>query len=175
MHQAAVGSTNPVKVGAARRAFTALFPDIEILSRSVPSGVSEQPATDEETIQGAIARARGALEATGAAWGIGLEGGVRFEGDQCWLVQFCAVAHRDGRIGLGAGPRFLLPPAIGAAIRQGGELGPLFDQVAGVKDIKKKGGAIGFLTNGLVMREDLYFQMVAGALVRFLHPELYEA
>ena len=41
------------------------------------SGVSPQPFSDEETIQGAINRARAAVKETGADIGIGLEGGYR--------------------------------------------------------------------------------------------------
>jgi inosine/xanthosine triphosphatase len=170
----AVGSTNPVKIGAAGRIFARLFPDAEIVGAEVPSGVSDQPSGEEETVQGAINRAKAAQLAADADWGVGLEGGVAFVGDQCWMIQYCAVAHRDGRIGIGAGPRFLLPPSVGQGVRAGGEVGPLFDRIAGVQDIKKKGGAIGFLTNGAVVREELYAGIVAGALVRFLHPELYE-
>lgn len=175
MTQVAVGSTNPVKVGAARRIFAALQPDIEITGVSVPSGVPEQPIGEDVTIQGAVNRARAALAATGAEWGVGLEGGVAFTGDQCWNIQYCAIVHRDGRISVGHGPRFLLPPVIGQGVRAGGEVGPLFDKLTGIADNKKKGGAIGALTNGLVVREELYAQIVAAAMVPFLHPEWYSA
>ena len=52
-----------------------VWKDAEITSLSVPSGVSAQPFSDEETMQGAINRAKRALE-EGAPIGIGLEGGV---------------------------------------------------------------------------------------------------
>jgi len=171
---AAVGSTNPTKVGAARRAFATLFPDVEVTGVEVPSGVSEQPVGHEETIRGALQRARRAREALNADWGIGLEGGVLFRGDECWQIQYCAVVHRDGRTGLAGGLQFLLPPVVAEEIRKGGEVGPLFDQLSGEKDTKRKGGAIGFLTKGAILREDLYTYMVTGALIRFLHPDLYD-
>jgi non-canonical (house-cleaning) NTP pyrophosphatase len=84
------------------------------------------------------------------------------------------VAHRDGRRSVGKGAMFLLPPAIAQGVAEGGEVGPLVDGLTGLKDSKKQGGAIGFLTNGLVLRADMYAHMVASALVPFLHPELYE-
>lgn len=176
MDLVAVGSTNPVKIGSVRRVFGQLFPAAEIAGVDVPSGVSHQPTGEPETIQGAINRAHAARAATGAVWGIGLEGGVTFlEDGTCWMIQFCAVAHRDGRVGVGKGPQFLLPPVIARGIQTGGEVGPLVDVLTGIADSKKKGGAIGFLTNGLVSREDMYAQMVAAAMVRFLHTELYDA
>jgi len=176
MDRVAVGSTNPVKVGSARRIFAQVFPGAEVTGVSVPSGVSHQPVGEPETMQGAINRAQAALAATGADWGVGLEGGVAYAGDgTCWMVMFCAVAHRDGRTSVGKGAQFLLPPVIAEGVRAGGEVGPLVDGLSGEQDSKKKGGAIGFLTDGLLVREEMYTQMCAAAMVRFLHPELYDA
>ena len=56
----AVGSTNPVKVGAARRVVTRLAAVVEVTGVAVPSGVPDQPWGDEETIRGARTRARAA-------------------------------------------------------------------------------------------------------------------
>jgi inosine/xanthosine triphosphatase len=174
LERVAVGSTNPVKIGAAARIFSERFAPVVVQGVDVPSGVAHQPVGHEETQRGAVNRARAALAAADADWGVGLEGGVTFNDDgQCWMIQYCAVAHRDGRLGTGSGAMFLLPPAIARGIAAGGEVGPLFDQLTGTVDIKKKGGAIGFLTNGLVVREEMYAHIVAAALVSFFHPELY--
>lgn len=54
----AVGSTNPAKVGAVEEAWQEFNRTGTVLSASVPSGVSDQPFSDEETIEGAIHRAR---------------------------------------------------------------------------------------------------------------------
>jgi inosine/xanthosine triphosphatase len=173
LERVAVGSTNPVKVGAAAQVFQALFAAAEVQGTEVPSGVSHQPTGDAETRRGAVNRAKAALAATGADWGVGLEGGVTFVGDECWMIQCAAVVHRDGRVGTGQGATFLLPPVIAQGIREGGEVGPLFDRLTGTVDTKKKGGAIGFLTHGLVVRQEMYAHIVAAALVSFIHPELY--
>lgn len=171
----AVGSTNPVKVGAAGRIFAQFLPGAELVAIAVASGVPEQPIGDEETMRGAVGRARAARETADADYGVGLEGGVTFRGDECWMNGFCAVVHRDGRVGIGSGTQFLLPPSIGREVRAGGEVGPLMDRLTGLSDIKKHGGAIGFFTNGAILREDAFAMMVAAALVPFFHPELYEA
>ena len=73
----AVGSKNPVKVEATRRAFEAAFGAVEISAHDVPSGVRDQPWGDDETRRGAATRAVGALAAAAADYGVGLEGGVR--------------------------------------------------------------------------------------------------
>ncbi|KAJ2972514.1 hypothetical protein NQ176_g7113 [Zarea fungicola] len=59
-----VASKNPVKIQAAHDGFQRMFPDIAFTVRglSVPSGVPDQPLTDEETLQGALNRAPLAAE-----------------------------------------------------------------------------------------------------------------
>lgn len=173
MFRVAVGSVNPVKVNAARRIFSQLFPGSEVIGIEVGSGVPAQPVGEAETIAGAANRARAALQALGAEYGVGLEGGVAFEGDDCWMIGCCAVVHQDGRISTGKGHSFLLPPVVADGVRAGHEVGPLIDRLARESDTKKKGGAIGFLTNGAVQREDLFAAVVGAAMVQFLHPELY--
>ena len=60
-----VGSTNEVKVGAVREV-SAEYPCIagaEIVGVEAASGVADQPKTLDETIRGAINRAKAAFEA----------------------------------------------------------------------------------------------------------------
>lgn len=173
MFRVAVGSTNPVKVNAVRHIFAQLFPGCEVVGVEVESGVPAQPVGETETNVGASNRARAALTALDAAYGVGLEGGVTFDGDSCWMINRCAIASRDGQVSLGKGPSFLLPPAVAEGVRAGLEVSPIIDRLAGQSDTGKKGGAIGFLTNGAVRREELFANLVGTALVPFLHPELY--
>ena len=72
----AVGSTNPVKVGAVRAVMERLGGAGDVSGVSVPSGVPDQPWGDEQTIRGALARARAAREVSDADLGVGIEGGV---------------------------------------------------------------------------------------------------
>ena len=60
-----VASTNPVKIQAALDGFRRMFPADEFEARgvSVPSGVTDQPMTDAETLQGALNRAANARRA----------------------------------------------------------------------------------------------------------------
>ncbi len=49
-----VASSNPVKAQAARAGFSKMFgDDLTILTLAVPSGVPNQPMSDEETHRGA--------------------------------------------------------------------------------------------------------------------------
>ncbi len=69
-----VGSKNPTKIQAVRN----VFPELELSSREVPSKVSAQPFSDEETRIGAVNRAKACAAGSADAIGIGLEGGVMY-------------------------------------------------------------------------------------------------
>ncbi|HUG56308.1 MAG TPA: DUF84 family protein, partial [Candidatus Limnocylindrales bacterium] len=76
LRRAAVGSTNPAKLDAVRRALARLAPGCAVEGYRVDPGVGPQPLGDAETRAGAETRARGALAASGADVAFGLEGGA---------------------------------------------------------------------------------------------------
>lgn len=160
----AVGSENPVKVDAVRRSLA----DTAVTAVDVDSGVPEQPRGRNETVSGAQNRAEAALAATDAALGVGIEGGVtdqqRPEG--LWLIMWAAVT--DGtRTEYGGGPSIRLPDAVAQRVREGGELGPVLDDLLDRADIGEHEGAIGVFTDGRVTRTDALATAVAGALGPF--------
>ena len=164
-----VGSMNPVKLGAARSVVERLMPGAEVIGIAVASGVPDQPWGDDETIRGAIARARAARAATDADVGIGIEGGVVATGDGA--VRTCAwaaVATRDGRVGVGGSLAMTLPPRVAELVRGGMELGHAMDAVTGTHNVKQGLGAVGILTHGLVTRQQAYETLVAYAFVPLL-------
>lgn len=178
----AVGSTNPIKVEPVRAVLARVFPSASVMSVDAPSGVPVQPIGLEQMRLGAQNRAATALHSLYAlrdqpaerlTWGVGLEGGVEFEGEVAWLTGAVAILAGHGRASLGWSPRVALPPSVAQALRAGGELGPIMDELTGVADSKKKLGAIGFLTNGLAPRGLSWEIAFACALAPFLHPELY--
>ena len=178
----AVGSTNPVKVEPVRSVLARVFPGARIVPLEVASGVPEQPLGLAQMRLGAQNRASRAFQdalalhqqSDGAeVWGVGLEGGVDFEGEIAWLTGAVAVVTGHGRVSFAWSPRIALPPLVAEALRAGRELGPVMDGLTGVADSKKKLGALGFLTNGLAPRGLSWEMAFACALAPFLHPELY--
>jgi inosine/xanthosine triphosphatase len=169
----AVGSTNPVKVAAAQSVIGKAYPEAVVQAVDVPSRVSSQPMSDEETIAGAINRAQAARLALDADLGVGLEGGVQPSAWGWLLCSWVAVVDRYGRLGLGSAGRIQLPPALIGAVQNGQELGLAMDGLAGMTDSRRGPGAVGILTNELVKRADAFMIGTAYALARFLHPEWY--
>ena len=169
----AVGSTNPVKVTAVSRMFLQKWPHAEIIPVAVPSGVSDMPMTDEETRLGAQNRAIAARNAVAADFGVGLEGGVQAESFGLVLHGWVVIVDRNGRIGISGCPRLQLPEHIAQRVLAGEELGPVMDDVLDDHNVKQKGGAVGALTDNLVVRGDAFATAVAYALAPFVKPELY--
>jgi inosine/xanthosine triphosphatase len=169
----AVGSLNPVKINAARSALERAGFEFSLQGVAVPSGVAEQPIGLEDITRGARQRALNAREALGAAWGVGMEGGVEFDqaGD-AWLFSMVAIVTAE-RESLARGGQLLLPPQVAARLRAGGELGPVMDELLGTSNIKQGLGAVGYLTGGLITREAAFFDCFSRALGPLLHPELY--
>jgi inosine/xanthosine triphosphatase len=161
----AVGSANPVKVGATRAVMARLAGDVEVTGVAVPSGVPDQPWGDEETIRGALARARAARAALDADIGIGIEGGVvEGAGGTVRTCAWAAAVTRDGLQGVGGSLVMTLPERVAALVRGGTELGHAMDALTGAHNVKQGAGAVGILTHGLVTRQQAYETLVAYAL-----------
>jgi inosine/xanthosine triphosphatase len=173
-----VASQNPVKIQAVLRGFQCMFLDQEfsVQAVSVPSGVSSQPHSDAETLQGAVNRAaEAARRLPEADFWVGIEGGVgeMMKGE---VVAFAWVAVCDShQMGRGRTGTFYLPPAVTNLIRQGKELGEADDIVFGRTNSKQENGAVGLLTGDVIDRAQLYEHAVILALIPFKNPGLYTA
>ena len=174
MLKVAVGSTNPVKVGAVEEAFTKYFSELIVAGVPVVSGVAEQPRSEKETMVGARQRAQAALKQnTEAEYGVGLEGGVTEVEGKMFECAWVAIVNRQGTEGLAGGLYFELPEKVAEKIRAGGELGPIMDEMTGEDNIKQKMGAIGMFTKGQLDRKQAYVQIVLSAFIKFVSPEWF--
>ena len=172
MFKVAVGSTNPVKVGAVEEAFKKYFNDVEVTGVEVESGVSAQPRSEQETMEGAKNRARASIGQ--ADYGVGLEGGVTEVEGKMFECAWVAIVSRRGIEGLAGGLYFELPNKIAEKIRAGGELGPVMDLMTGEANVKQKMGAIGMFSKGQLDRKQAYVQIVISALIKFVSPEWFK-
>lgn len=169
-----VGSINPVKIKSVKNAFSKYFKKIEIIWESVESGVSRQPKSEGEMIEGAKDRAnKSLLKVKGADFGIGIEGGLEYIKNIPYTFAWIAIKSRGGKIGLGRTASFPLPKKIKELIDLGKELGEANDIIFGIKNSKQKMGAIGLLSKNKLDRKKLYEQGVICALIPFLNKELF--
>jgi inosine/xanthosine triphosphatase len=175
MNIISVASTNPVKLQAALDGFIQMFPKESFEVRAVKTSptVSEQPLTDEETLQGALERAKRAKELTPLSdYWVGIEGGVMERGSALSAFAWVVVLSEE-RCGKGRSGEFFLPENIANLVRQGIELGEADDRIFSRKNSKQSNGAIGLLTGDAVNRLNLYVPAVIFALIPFRNPDLF--
>ncbi len=169
----AVGSTNPSKLRAVERVFTSIFSfHVDVIGYEVDSGVPPQPR-DNETILGAINRAREAMH--GEDYSVGIEAGL-FWNDvvgEYFDKAFCAILDYYGRFTYGYSGGFVYPPKIIEMVESGMEVGEAMEKLSGINEIKRGMGAIGFLTKGLLDRVEFNSQAVMMAMVPRISGELY--
>ncbi len=163
-----IGSLNPVKVKAVKNAFELRFKEnIQLSIHQVASGVPDQPFGDE-TIDGAVNRAKLALkDDSEAQYGVGLEGGITYHKKEAYAVAWCAVVNKENDVGLGCSFGVHLPSIIMDKINNGMELGDVLDEILNRKNIKHQEGFFGLATGNQVTRQDAYTNMVMSALYRF--------
>ncbi len=172
-----VGSRNPVKIEATKEAFSKYFRSVEVRGIEVDSGVPPQPI-GHETFEGAKNRAlelrkMDKTENLNADFYVGIEGGIINLISRWFAFGSICVLDREGRWGFGTSPLFELPQSVVEQLLNGMELGRVMDEITGVKNMKQKGGAIGFFTKGVMDRKKLYVHGLTVALVPFMNERLY--
>lgn len=170
-----VASKNPVKIDAVKDGFLSFFSQANVEGVSVDSGVSDQPMSDIETLQGARNRVENAkLSFPDSDFWVGIEGGV--ERDSFGLTAFAWVVIQDNeQRGEARTTNFRLPVKVTRLIDQGFELGHANDQIFKEHNSKQKSGAVGLLTRDKITRTKLYRQAVQLALIPFINKELYSS
>src|SRR3989338_3801782 len=173
-----VGSQNEVKIQAVRKALSAYehFWDAKVVGRNVPSGVSAQPTSLEETIRGAMNRAKNAFQQ--CDYSVGLESGLfAVPHTRTVYLDVCAGVIFDGQhphVGLSSA--FEYPPEVlRLFFEERLEISQAFYQAGLTKNptVKHAEGAIGILTKGKISRRDYTAQAVMMALVSLENQQLY--
>ncbi|WP_017473453.1 DUF84 family protein [Amphibacillus jilinensis] len=151
-----VGSENKAKLNAVK----AVFQTEAVRAALAPSKVSDQPFSDEETLTGAINRAKYVQSVQADTVGIGLEGGVMELCNQLYLCNWGALIAPDHRIFKASGARIPLPDVIAKPLYDGVELGVIIDEYADKVGVSQQEGAIGILTNNQLSRETMFIHIV---------------
>ncbi len=171
-----VASTNPVKINTTQIGFSQMFPDqkFEFVGVSVPSGVSDQPMSEEETLDGAMSRVENVSKIVPEAhYWFGIEGGLKEVRGHIEAFAWIVAKHKDGMFGRGRTGSFFLPHKVAELIRKGKELGEADDIVFGLKNSKQANGAVGILTGDVLTRTTFYVPAVILSLIPFKNKDLY--
>jgi inosine/xanthosine triphosphatase len=140
----------------------------------IVSGVKAFPSSDEETLHGALNRARKVRELEpGAEFAVGLEGGLsELEGHR--FVKQVAVVIKDDNIGIGVSQGYIAPVKLLRMLdMESDESREIIDAYFGRDEILSDEGAIGALTRGVLNRTIASRDAVICALTRFVNPQFY--
>jgi len=172
----AIGSKNPQKIAATRQAFSVVWPEeeLEMVATSVPSGVSDQPLATEETIRGAINRAKTVKVTLRPDYAVGIEAGLNKIDDKWFVDGWVAVIDKEGRIGLGGTPSMEATPRVMKLIKSGYEIGAACKMLFAEQGLDQNNGYFGLMTNDLFKATDGFCDALIMALSRFTRPEAYE-
>lgn len=172
-----VGSLNPVKVDAVREIIQDYFflKGAEIIACETESGVSKQPLSFEETVRGAMNRARSIHQQN--SYAIGLESGLIDVPLCSRKMDLCVCSIYDGKkYAYGISSGFELPTAINNYLTTGKF--DLNDASFGIgitsnEKVGSSEGLIGILTRNRVTRKDYTKQALQMALIQLDFPEMY--
>ncbi len=172
-----VGSTNKVKIDSVIESFNGVFPNElwEVIGVDVDSGVSDQPLSEEETIEGARNRVLRCKELRAADYYVGIEGGL-MKSTSGWMeCGWIVIRNNKGVEGIASSPKIMISSKVyGFLSRDNNTLTDVCEKYFKVKNAGSKTGYFGLMTNGYVDRKRAYIDGVSFALSRFAHPELFE-
>jgi inosine/xanthosine triphosphatase len=174
-----VGSKNKQKVEAVSELLED-YPDFcqaQVISKDVSSGVSHQPKSLEETVEGAIKRARNSFEK--CDYSIGLESGLmKVPQTKTGYMDTTVCAIYDGKnFHLGMSSCFEYPVKVTKYVFDNdAELSDAFRDLGLTKKQKigEEEGIIGILTKGKLVRKDYTKEAIRTALVHLENKQLYE-
>ncbi len=180
------GTKNPTKLQGIKSACARAFPKIrcKFLTFKITNHAPEQPIGFAQTWKGAKTRAeiayrRGRKKSGGAKnggagahggnafdYGVGLESGLIKFGKNYFDIQFCCLY--DGfEYSAGCSMGFPVPGKIIKEINNGKKsMGTIVSNISGIKNIGAKGGALAFLSGGLLHRKEMVEQAFLCALVQ---------
>lgn len=164
----AVGSINPSKLKAAKIVIKKIFPKAQIIALDVKSQVDNQPKSDDESIRGAVNRAKAALKKSGADFAIGMEGGMHKIGKDWFESGWIAVVDKKGRVGLGSSARWQVSQKISTPLLKGKELAEVINELTNRGDVHIKEGVMGLITNGHLPRYISYSHGILFAFAPFI-------
>ncbi len=173
-----IGTMNDVKIEALKDAIKDYqdIKDADIIGVKTGSGVSDQPKTLDETIQGAINRAEGCYR-DGCMFSVGIESGLmEVQKARTGYIENTVCAIYDGEktaIGLSSG--FECPEKIIECVKDGKDLNDATKEIGLTSDerIGSKQGLIGLLTRGRIIRKHYTTDAIIMALIQIENKGLY--
>src|SRR5699024_446494 len=137
-----IGSTNQTKIKAVK----AVFPEANVHTASAPSDISAQPIGDNETLLGAMNRAKYLREIYPEMYGVGLDGGVMCVENNLFLNSFVVRITTNEKVYTAARRIIPLPDGFCRKPNQRNELSTLMDEFRNKENGRNREGVSGIFT-----------------------------
>lgn len=165
-----VGSVNPVKISAVAESLV-LYPHLagaEVSGLEAASGVSDQPKTLEETVRGAMNRAKGVFK--DCDYSFGLESGLMaVPNTKSGFMDVCVCAIYDGlEFHLGLSSAWEAPKKVMEhMLKDGLDMNQAAFKAGFTKDPKvgSSEGLVGIMTKGRLTRKEYTKEAIRTALI----------
>jgi inosine/xanthosine triphosphatase len=169
-----VGSLNPVKLNATRNILEKIYGEIDISSKDVDSEVPDQPFGLDETIKGAVNRAKNSYSVD-MDLSVGIESGLMETPNTITGyidLQWCAIFDGE-KVTLGVSSGFEYPPEVVKEVLSGVEVGDVMDKITGVDNLGTKKGAVSHLSRDMLDRTENTEQCVLTAMIPRMNEDVY--
>jgi len=167
-----IASKNPIKINAVSSAFKHSFSNASFvfIGEDAPSKVSDQPMSEKETKTGCKNRLFFIEKNFKADYYVSIEGGVDYDNNRLFAFAWVYIKSKKF-ISKSKTSIFQLPQKIKLLVEGGVELGEADDIVFNRKNSKKKDGAVGLLTKGVITRESYYKEAIVLGLIPFMNKD----
>lgn len=169
-----VGSKNPVKLNATRNVLEKIYDDLIVSAIHVDSEVPDQPFGMDQTVEGAVNRAKNAYSDE-YDLSVGIESGL-IEVPKTLTgfidIQWCAI-YDGNQVTIGASSGFEYPPSVIKQVLVGVEVGDVMDQVTGVDGLGQKKGAVSHLSHDMLNRTENTEECVLTAMIPRMNRDIY--
>jgi len=157
------------------KAFSEVYGEVELVSSDSGLLLKDQPASLEEIIDGAVARARYMVHNFDVDYGVGVEAGVssvyRYG---IYIVLQVAAITRDGiDFGLGGSSAYFIDQRMGSRVVSS-SMARVLESITGDPSLRESKGFIGYLTGGEVDRSMLSYEATRNALHTLLNGHVFK-
>lgn len=174
MKKIVIASVNETKVNVVKKVISSLLPKeiFYFISIDLERGGCEPVGKNAcvEQIQEAIKHAK-KLEPDGTYY-VAMEGGIEDLGIMMDEISYVIVENAKGMQGISHAVSFPIPKQLISKIKEGQPFADAVDCLFKTSDTRQE-GFIKIITNGLVNKEDLYFQPTAVAFSKLLHSDWF--
>ncbi|UFX82633.1 DUF84 family protein [Candidatus Absconditicoccus praedator] len=171
----AIGTQNPakieaIKIGIDKCSYTN-NQDIEFITNSAESNVSDMPKSLEENIRGAENRSIDMQKKhNNADLYIGMEGGTSYINGKAYLFGVVCILDKNGKKHIGISNMMEVPEVFRKRIYENGEeLGVVLEELTGIQSASKKNGAFGAWSDDNLTRTDQFVYAFLSAIPPFFN------